>query len=106
VPVGFKWNWIESLWGRTQNDLWGVGSATNDTSYIGVIMHFNGTSWKYIFSTQFKIMFSDIRQQVNSGKYFLEGVVSQSGGDIYKLFSFDKKFQYSLMQALHSYSLE
>ena len=90
VLPGFKYNMIQGIWGRTPNDVYGVGAAMNDTTLKGIIMKFNGVQWTYMQIPNMLVGFTDIRQQSRSGLFFLEGNIVLSGiGTVCKLYTFD-----------------
>jgi len=92
VLPGFTYNMILSIWGRTPNEIYGVGASMNDTMVRGIIMKFNGIQWNYMNISPTPGGFTDIRQQFGSGLFFLDGNVVLSGiGTVYKLYTFDGK---------------
>ncbi len=80
--AGYDWINIYGIWGKSKNDIYAVGMAVNviklgyDYEYKGIILHYNGTDWKYIDITKFDGGFHKIVYQENIDLFFIYGLRS------------------------------
>lgn len=82
---------INDIWGYSGNALWGVGGSDqfSTSDYKGVIMHFDGSQWKFLDIPSIRVGFSMIRKQQLTGILFVSGIRFESTGDTSKVFIFD-----------------
>ncbi|MBI2428054.1 MAG: hypothetical protein HYV29_04545 [Ignavibacteriales bacterium] len=83
---------IGNIWGSAENSIYGVGGADRSASgksYRGVVMHFNGAQWQFLQIPDMRVGFTRIRQQRQTGLFFLEGMRYESTGDTSKIYLYD-----------------
>jgi hypothetical protein len=93
-PEGFQTIYLNNIWGRKSNDIWAVGGAdqlNEGNKYKGIILHFNGSKWKYTNIPETRIGYIYVYQQQSSKLYFLTGRSSEASGDTDKVFVYDGK---------------
>ncbi|MGA7721323.1 MAG: hypothetical protein WCA84_09105 [Ignavibacteriaceae bacterium] len=82
---------IQHLDGTASNYIFGVGAAEvyATGAYKGIILQYDGTSWKFVNIPNIKIGFADGRIDLNSGALILEGTVYDTTGWINKVHAWD-----------------
>jgi len=93
IPNNCDVMWINDFCGVSQNDIYAVGLAGNNSNtdtVKGIIMHFNNNQWSYVNLAPLKIQFTVIRRQNSTGLYFIEGI-DEPKMDSYKILSFNGK---------------
>ncbi len=65
---------IENIWGTAPNNIYAVGFAENYTifDYKAILMRYNGTKWDFLQIPDFKLSFTNIRQQSSTGNFIIE----------------------------------
>ncbi len=70
----YNYSVLENIWGDSEDNIYAVGFASIDTSYNGVLFHFDGKIWKEITIPKIKCSFSKIRRATKeSSKYYIQG---------------------------------
>ncbi len=90
---GYDRIWIMNFDGTAANNIYAVGSANKDdgSDYKGIIMHYDGTTWKFVDIPYVKVGFADCKIDEKSGALIIEGTVYNSTGWISKLYAWDGK---------------
>jgi len=81
---------LNNIWGKSPNDIYAVGGADSLTGngYKGIIMHYDGASWRFINIQNIKIGFSWIKRDNSTGGNFVMGTRFEPTGDSVKIFTF------------------
>jgi hypothetical protein len=82
---------IQNFDGLSSNYIYGVGGAEvyNSNTYKGIIMEYDGTTWKFVNIPFIKIGFVDGKIDKSSGILILEGTVYDTTGWISKIHAWD-----------------
>ena len=81
------------LWGSNSSDIYAVGlSGDNEGNNFGIINHFNGTEWEFIDIPEERVIFSQVKQDINGTKYiYLAGTKFETTGDTEKIYMYNGK---------------
>jgi photosystem II stability/assembly factor-like uncharacterized protein len=79
---------FQNFYKSNDNQLIAVGYAENSSTYIGVIMHYDGKNWNFIKIPDTKVNFSNVRIERGTNVFVLQGYTEGEGG---KLFTWDGK---------------
>ena len=72
---------IQSLWGNSIDNLYGVGAAQNYSThdYIGVIIKYENGVWNFLDIPDFKVGFNSIRKDPQTGQLFISATNFDNG---------------------------
>jgi len=90
---GFDNIWFLNFAGLYPNDIYGIGCANlkSGDEYKGIIIHYDGNSWKFINIPSVKVEFSAITIDQSSKSLIIEGVVFDPSGYINKIYVWNGK---------------
>jgi hypothetical protein len=90
---GYLRVYYSNIWGDSPNDLYAVGCAykISDEDIYAIVMHYDGTDWKYLVKPEINMQFMDIKRGINdSPNYYLMAYkYNSSVGDSVGLYEFD-----------------
>jgi hypothetical protein len=74
--TGFVNTYFGDIWGDAPNNVLAVGSATEQSTgnIKGIILKYDGLTWKYVNEPSEEIFYSKIRRSSNDTKYYLVGI--------------------------------
>ena len=89
--AGFDETWIMNFDGTSSNNIYGVGSAnmSNGSDYIGLIMHYDGISWKILNIPPVKVGFGFCALDNNSGALIIGGTDFDTTGWVEKAYAWN-----------------
>ena len=86
---GYSWIIINSIYGKSSNNLYAVGTADNydGSGYKGIILRYDGIDWRLLNIREIRAGFNEIKKMKN-GKFIIRAENSDNGF-LEKLFVFD-----------------
>ncbi len=90
---GFDEIWIMDFDGTGPNNIYGIGSANQSygNNYTGIIMHYDGSSWKIVNIGPSHVGFNECGIDKKSGNFIIGGTDYDSTGWIENAYSWDGK---------------
>jgi len=81
------------MWGNNSGNIYAVGGCTdNEGNNFGIINHFNGTEWEFIDIPEERVIFSQVKQDINGTNYiYLAGTKFETTGDTEKIYMYNGK---------------
>jgi len=79
---------ISSICGTSSNNIYATGMADSFDGYRGVILHFDGSDWKYVNVPEIQVNFSFMEYDLPSKTYLLRGVNFDNVGESERLYTF------------------
>ena len=83
---------LDDIWGNSPDNIYAVGSIDSITGggYKCVIMHYDGSTWKFVPIPDYKVGLNRIRRGVReSNKYYISGTRFENTGNTAKAFELD-----------------
>ncbi|MBW7888802.1 MAG: hypothetical protein H3C35_10675 [Bacteroidetes bacterium] len=81
---------FEDICAFSESDIYFIGQYLNDTTRTGLIVHFNGSSWKQIKIPNIRTTFGKMRKHIN-GKFYFSGLTNEQFTEsTYQLYEFDR----------------